>query len=138
MRYWPLAHRHLLERSLYMRLLLPGAIGAVMLAVALYDSVARAMPAAFIAWWFAAGALIGYVPGRMMSVRRDARRELLVLGEGQAAAIVLYMVARGVIDVYIGWVADSTIVMIDAFLLCTAGSLLGLSAGLARNIRPHL
>lgn len=128
-------YRHLLERKLYLRVLVPAACGLLILPIALYDSVAHGMTLVSIAWWFIGGAVLGFLPARMMRVRRDVQRQLIVLSEGQATAVIFYLVARGISDLYIGWVADSTVILIDAFLLCTAGSLLGLSAGLARNIR---
>jgi hypothetical protein len=117
---------------------IPAALGAVMLLVSFYDAGAHHVPFVSLVLWMIGGIAVGVVFGRLTRVKWDSARSMVVLEEGQAVVMVLYIAFRVIAELFIHWTIGPVAYFFDILLLFTASTLIGRSWGIARNVRDRL
>jgi hypothetical protein len=120
------------------RFYIPFLMGLIMLMIGLYDSGTHQMPVWQVLAWFIGGALIGLLFGKLTKVKWDTNKELIIFEEGQGIVMGIYIVVRIIGELVIHQTMGETIYFIDTILLFAAGSLMGRSIGIARNVREEI
>lgn len=129
--------RNLLHRKLLLRLTIPSIIAAGMLVGAIIDTFFTPIPAITFAW-ILAGIIIGYPFGRLTKISWNSDKTQLVLVGSGVIILGGYLVTRIITDIIIHMEFGYLSYMLAIVLLVAAGSGIGRTVGMMRQIQLAL